>query len=76
MACAPGDLDTGNILYETNTGGSHINSSKRYFVRFGVEVWQGDERLLAHDFDATDREVLIQFPSERSVTSSPGFPTR
>jgi autotransporter strand-loop-strand O-heptosyltransferase len=56
------DLDTGNTLYETNTGGSHINSSKRYFIRFGVEVWDGDECVLTHDYDATDREVLIQFP--------------
>ncbi len=56
------DLDTGNTLYETNTGGSHINSSKRYFIRFGVEVWDGDDLVLAHDYDATGREVLIQFP--------------
>jgi len=56
------DLDTGNTLYETTTGGSQINSSKRYFIRFGVEVWDGEERVLAHDYDATGRDVLIQFP--------------
>ncbi len=56
------DLGTGNILYESNTGGSYVNSSKRYFIRFGVEVWEDDERLLNHEYDATGREVLIQFP--------------
>jgi autotransporter strand-loop-strand O-heptosyltransferase len=56
------DLDTGNILYETTTGGSNVSSSKRYFIRFGIEVWDGEERVLSHHYDATGREVLIQFP--------------
>jgi len=56
------DLDTGNILYETTTGSSSINSSKRYYVRFGVEVWDGEDQVLAHDYDAAGREVLVQFP--------------
>jgi autotransporter strand-loop-strand O-heptosyltransferase len=56
------DLDTGNILYETTTGGSNVSSSKRYFIRFGIEVWDGEDRVLSHQYDATGREVLIQFP--------------
>ena len=28
------DLDTGNILFESNPGATFINSTKRYFVRF------------------------------------------
>jgi autotransporter strand-loop-strand O-heptosyltransferase len=56
------DLDTGNILYETEIKGGRINSAKRYYVRFRLEVWQQGERLLAHDYDAADREVLIRFP--------------
>jgi autotransporter strand-loop-strand O-heptosyltransferase len=56
------DLDTGNTLYETTTGSSTISSSKRYFIRFGLEVWDGDTSVLAHDYDAAGREVLIQFP--------------
>jgi hypothetical protein len=61
------DLDTGNILYETTTGGSNVSSSKRYFIRFGIEVWDGEERVLSHHYDATGREVLIQFPVCREV---------
>ena len=58
------DLDTGNILYETTIKAGRVNSSKRYFVRFCLEVWQQDELLLKHDYSAADREVLIRFPVE------------
>ena len=56
------DLDTGNIIFQTELKAGRINSSKRYFVRFRLEVWQNGESLLAHDYSARDREVLIQFP--------------
>jgi autotransporter strand-loop-strand O-heptosyltransferase len=56
------DLDTGNVIYQTEIKGGRINSSKRYFIRFRLEVWQQDVCLLAHDYSAADREVLIQFP--------------
>jgi autotransporter strand-loop-strand O-heptosyltransferase len=51
-------------LYETTMAAGRINSSKRYYVRFRVEIWQGDEQLLSHDYDARDRDVLIRFPVE------------
>jgi autotransporter strand-loop-strand O-heptosyltransferase len=56
------DLDTGNILYQTEITAGRVNSSKRYYVRFRVEVWQQDELVLSHEYSAADREVLIQFP--------------
>ena len=56
------DLDTGNILFETEIKAGRINSAKRYFVRFGLEIWQDGESVLRHDYSARDREVLIQFP--------------
>src|SRR5262249_49375684 len=52
------DLDAGNILFETETGGVLVNSTKRYYMRFRIEVWQKDELVLHHDFDPTGREVL------------------
>jgi autotransporter strand-loop-strand O-heptosyltransferase len=58
------DLDTGNVLYETEILAGRVNSSKRYFVRFRLEIWQKDELILRHDYDAADREVLIRFPVE------------
>ena len=59
------DLDTGNILYETDIGAGRINSSKRYFLRCRIEVWAKDratEPILQHDYSAENREVLIQLP--------------
>jgi autotransporter strand-loop-strand O-heptosyltransferase len=56
------DLDTGNVLFESRNDGAFVSSSKRFFVRFGIEVWAGEESVFTHDYDARGREVLIQFP--------------
>jgi len=62
------DLDTGNILFQSENKGAFVNSAKRWYLRFRIEVWdvpeaKGDARLvLQHDYDATGRDVLIQFP--------------
>jgi|ERR1700722_753361 autotransporter strand-loop-strand O-heptosyltransferase len=56
------DIDTGNIIYQTEIVTGRINSSKRYYVRFRIEVWQQDQLVFTHDYSARDREVLIQFP--------------
>jgi autotransporter strand-loop-strand O-heptosyltransferase len=56
------DLDTGNILFETQLKTGRVNSTKRYYVRFRVEVWQQGESIFAHEYSAADRDVLVQFP--------------
>jgi autotransporter strand-loop-strand O-heptosyltransferase len=56
------DIDTGNILFETELKVGAVNSAKRYFVRIRVEVWQKGERAFVHEYSANGREVLIQFP--------------
>jgi autotransporter strand-loop-strand O-heptosyltransferase len=62
------DLDTGNILFQSENAGAIVSSAKRWFVRFRVEVWSLDEGqaeprpVLKHDYDARDRDILIQFP--------------
>ncbi len=61
------DLDTGNILFQSENQGAFVSSSKRYFVRFGLDVWSLDDAgaatlVLSHEYDARDREILIQFP--------------
>jgi autotransporter strand-loop-strand O-heptosyltransferase len=56
------DLDTGNVLYETEIKAGRVNSSKRYYVRFRLEIWQKGDPVLSHDFAAADRDVLIRFP--------------
>jgi autotransporter strand-loop-strand O-heptosyltransferase len=61
------DLDTGNILFENENKGAFVASAKRYYVRFGVDVWELDEArnatpVLTRAYEARGREVLIQFP--------------
>jgi autotransporter strand-loop-strand O-heptosyltransferase len=61
------DLDTGNILFQSENRGAFVSSAKRFYVRFGIEVWDVDESgaatpVLTHDYDASGRDVLIQFP--------------
>jgi autotransporter strand-loop-strand O-heptosyltransferase len=61
------DMNTGNILFQSENQGATVRSAKRWFVRFSVEVWDigedGAERaVLAHDYDPAGKDVLIQFP--------------
>ena len=63
------DLDTGNVLFESENKGARINSSKRWYVRFGINVWAIDEGgaesprlVLSHNYDTAEREILIQLP--------------
>jgi autotransporter strand-loop-strand O-heptosyltransferase len=61
------DLDTGNILFQSENHGAFVNSSKRFYVRFGIEVWSLDQageatQVMTHDYSARGRTVLVQFP--------------
>jgi autotransporter strand-loop-strand O-heptosyltransferase len=61
------DLDTGNILFQSENQGAFVNSSKRFYVRFGIEVWDlpasgGEIQVMSQDYDVRGRSVLIQFP--------------
>jgi autotransporter strand-loop-strand O-heptosyltransferase len=55
------DLDTGNVLFETELKAGWVNSAKRYYVRFRLEIWQRGESVLVHDYSAADRDVLLRF---------------
>jgi autotransporter strand-loop-strand O-heptosyltransferase len=56
------DMDTGNILFESNPGAAFINSTKRYYLRIGLEVLDGEGAVFQHDYNAEQEPVLIQFP--------------
>lgn len=57
------DLDTGNILFETTTGRANVNSSKRFYVRFGIQVHdEAGTLVLSHEYDCRKQSVLIQLP--------------
>jgi autotransporter strand-loop-strand O-heptosyltransferase len=61
------DLDTDNILFETTLRTGLVRSSKRYFIRFGIDVWaDGDDTgvpVFTHAYASADAEVLVQFPA-------------
>lgn len=61
------DLDTGNILFQNENTGATIASAKRYYVRFALDVVDikadGTETVcLTHEYDARDKEIVIQLP--------------
>ncbi|MDG6094910.1 autotransporter strand-loop-strand O-heptosyltransferase, partial [Acetobacter sp. AN02] len=61
------DLDTGNILFTNETAGAFVRSSKRFYVRFGLEVHDIREDgttagIFRHELDLRNRKVIIQFP--------------
>ena len=56
------DLDSGNILFESSNRGAFVMSAKRFYVRFGIEVRLNDETVVTHEYDCSNRDVLIQFP--------------
>jgi autotransporter strand-loop-strand O-heptosyltransferase len=56
------DLDTGNILFESQPGAAFIMSTKRYFIRFGIEVLHGEKAFFQHEYDARPEHILVQFP--------------
>ena len=61
------DRDTGNTLFQSENQGALVRSSKQWFVRIGIEVWDVDAAgtanlVLSHDYDARDRDVLVLFP--------------
>ena len=59
------DIDTGIILYAADTvPGAFVTSVKKFFIRFRLQIYNvgGTEPIFSHDYDAKDKEVMIQLP--------------
>ncbi len=56
------DLDTGNILYETELKAGRVSSTKRYYLRIRLDLWQQGQSVFTHEYSAEGRPVLINFP--------------
>jgi hypothetical protein len=54
--CASPTSTPANVLFETEIAAGRVNSTKRYYVRFRLEIWQAGERVLTHDYGAAGRE--------------------
>lgn len=59
------DDDSDNILFHCESGAGWVTSAKKYFVRFRIQVWRGDEKipLLDDTLSLKGRDVLISFPT-------------
>lgn len=62
------DLENMATLYDTITPNDHeclLLSKKKYFVRYRLVISdpQDDKLLFKHDFDATNKEVVVRFPN-------------
>lgn len=63
----PCDLEVGNISFETTNEGAFVSLSSKYYTRFCIEVSGVDQswretQVPVHEYDARDRDILIQFP--------------
>lgn len=61
------DLDTGNILFQNENKGAYVESTKKYYVRFGIEIdeiLENGERhsVFRHEYDCFEKNILIQIP--------------
>ena len=58
------DADADNILFGANTDGNWVLSSKRYYIKHRIRVWDRDtdEELMDVTMDLKDKPVLVKFP--------------
>jgi autotransporter strand-loop-strand O-heptosyltransferase len=55
------DIDTANTLYESTLKAGMVVSTKKWFFRGRVEVFDDETPVLDHSYDARGRDVLIRF---------------
>lgn len=59
------DIDTGIILFSADAApGAFITSVKKFYIRFRLLIFRKGETepIFTHDYDAADRDVMIQLP--------------
>ena len=56
------DLDSGNVLFESELKAGGVSSTKRYFLRLRIEVWSGGKSVFQHDYNASGQDVAVQLP--------------
>lgn len=56
------DTETFNTIFETKIEGGFIQSSKKYYIPFKIEVWKGGLLVFSHELSLKKKSVLIQVP--------------
>ena len=54
------DLDTGNVIYEVSLAGGAIQSTKKYFIPFKIEVFKNEALVFIHSLSLKDQKVLTK----------------
>lgn len=57
------DRDTDSILYDEAAENAIVTSTKKYYINFRIEVQKDGALVLAHDYNAQGKNVLIRFPT-------------
>lgn len=58
------DMDTFNVLMDTTVAAHEVVTSRRkYFVRFHLEVFDGERRVFSHAFNAEGKRVVLRMAS-------------
>jgi len=53
------DLDTHTILFSEDVTSGYVQSSKRYYVRFRIEIKKHDQDFFVHEMNLKRKPVLI-----------------
>lgn len=56
------DRDQSLTLYDAKANDVMVTSTKKYYVNFRLEIYQGEQLLLEHDFSPARKKILIKFP--------------
>lgn len=56
------DRDTCTTLYDAKAENAIVTSTKKYYINFRIEVYKDEQRILAHDYDASRKKILIKYP--------------
>ncbi|WP_246794274.1 autotransporter strand-loop-strand O-heptosyltransferase [Burkholderia perseverans] len=56
------DLDADVVLFDELVDDGIVSSTKKYFVRFRIEVLRDGERVFEHDYDARGQRVYMRLP--------------
>lgn len=56
------DIETGNVIFETDSVGGMYQSTKKYFIPFRIEVLKNNLPFFSHDYCADSLDVQIQIP--------------
>jgi autotransporter strand-loop-strand O-heptosyltransferase len=56
------DLETGNLIVDSQIAQGVIHSTKKYYIPFRIEVSLGEKLVFSHDLNLKGKEVLVQMP--------------